>query len=87
MQRPQIKRLLVREVAEAHGMSLDDVSRYSGEKYPTVRSIWYGQVRNPQIQTLLSIARALRVSVEELIEVEQESTLPEEKLRTPALVA
>jgi len=39
-------------------MSLDDVSRYSGEKYPTVRSTWYGQVRNPQIQTLFSIARA-----------------------------
>ncbi len=31
MQRPQIKRLLVREVAETRGMSLDDVSRYSGE--------------------------------------------------------
>ena len=87
MQRPQIKRLLVREVAEARGMSLDDVSRYSGEKYPTVRSIWYGHVRNPQIQTLLSIARALKVNVEELVEVEAEGTTSEEKLRTPALVA
>jgi transcriptional regulator with XRE-family HTH domain len=87
MQRPQIKRLLVREVAETRGMSLDDVSRYSGEKYPTVRSIWYGHVRNPQIQTLFSIARALKVSIEELIEVEAEGTSPEEKLQTPALVA
>jgi DNA-binding XRE family transcriptional regulator len=75
----RIKRLKVRELAEARGLSIDDVARISGVKYPTMRSIWYGPTRNPEIETAIPIARALGLTVEELVEEGE----PEGQQRTP----
>ncbi len=86
MRKSEIEEVLLREVAEAHGWTLDDVARYSGEKYPTVRGIWYKQVRNPNLETALNIARALGVPVESLVKYREiEGGETSEDIETPAL--
>jgi transcriptional regulator with XRE-family HTH domain len=67
------------QIAEEHGLTADDLARLSGVKFSTVRNIWGGYVKNPELATLAPIARVLNVRIEDLyIEEPEEEHLEEE---------
>lgn len=57
----------VRKARKKKGLSQDKLAREAGVAYNTVVKIESGENKNPTIETLLSIAKALGVSVDELI--------------------
>lgn len=57
----------VRKARKKKGLSQDKLAREAGVAYNTVVKIESGENKNPTIDTLQSIAKALDVSVDELI--------------------
>lgn len=57
----------VRKARKKAGLSQDKLAREAGVAYNTVVKIESGENKNPTIETLRNIARALDVSVDELI--------------------
>lgn len=57
----------VRKTRKKAGLSQDKLARKAGVAYNTVVKIESGENKNPTIETLRSIANALDVSVDELI--------------------
>ncbi len=57
----------VRKVRKKAGLSQDKLAREAGVAYNTVVKIESGENKNPTIETLRNIAKALDVSVDELI--------------------
>jgi DNA-binding Xre family transcriptional regulator len=68
-------RLKVKEVAEAKGFNQSSLSRYAMVDFKTVKRLFRDPYRDIAISTLVKIARALKVNISELIEVEN---IPEE---------
>lgn len=57
----------VRKARKKSGLSQDKLAREAGVAYNTVVKIESGENKNPTIETLRSIAKALDVSVDEII--------------------
>jgi putative transcriptional regulator len=57
----------VRKARKKSGLSQDKLAREAGVAYNTVVKIESGENKNPTIDTLRSIAKALDVSVDEII--------------------
>lgn len=57
----------VRKARKKAGLSQDKLAREAGVAYNTVVKIESGENKNPTIETLRSIAKALNVSVDEII--------------------
>ena len=57
----------IRKTRKKAGLSQDKLAREAGVAYNTVVKIESGENKNPTIETLRSIARALDVSVDEII--------------------
>lgn len=57
----------VRKARKKAGLSQDKLAREAGVAYNTVVKIESGENKNPTIDTLRSIAKALGVSVDEII--------------------
>ena len=57
----------VRKARKKAGLSQDKLAREADVAYNTVVKIESGENKNPTIETLRSIAKALNVSVDELI--------------------
>lgn len=57
----------VRKARKKAGLSQDKLAREAGVAYNTVVKIESGENKNPTIDTLRSIAKALDVSVDEII--------------------
>ena len=56
----------VKELAKARGMTSEELALKSGLKISTVRNLWQNRVSDPNYSTLLAIAGALGVSIEDL---------------------
>ena len=84
--RMRIDGLRVKEIADSRGLTADDIARMSWVKYTTVHNIFTGRTVNPELLTILPIARVLGVSVEDLVvEAEDETEgLSEGKKFEPA---
>lgn len=67
-------RLRVREIAEAKNINMSKLSRMADLNYNTIRAIWDDPMKDIAVSTLEKLAKALRVEITELIEVQ-----PEEK--------
>ncbi|OGG41082.1 hypothetical protein A2118_02745 [Candidatus Kaiserbacteria bacterium GWA2_50_9] len=57
----------VRKARKKTGLSQDKLAREAGVAYNTVVKIESGENKNPTIETLRSIAMALKISVDQLI--------------------
>ena len=57
----------VRKARKKAGLSQDKLAREAGVAYNTVVKIESGENKNPTIETLRNIAKALDVSVDEII--------------------
>jgi len=57
----------IRKARKKAGLSQDKLAREAGVAYNTVVKIESGENKNPTIETLRSIAKALDVSVDDLI--------------------
>jgi len=57
----------VRKARKKAGLSQDKLAREAGVAYNTVVKIESGENKNPTIDTLRSVAKALDVSVDDLI--------------------
>ncbi|HET9922279.1 MAG TPA: helix-turn-helix transcriptional regulator [Ktedonobacteraceae bacterium] len=66
-------RLKIREVAQAKGISRTRLSRLADTNYKTINALWNDPYREVTTTTLDKIAKALGVSVTELLE-----TVPDE---------
>ena len=73
----------VQEIARQRGMTIEELAYKSGVKYSTVRNLWQGKVGNPNYSTLAAIARALAVTIEELVD----SDTMGNNIRTPGRAA
>lgn len=57
----------IRKARKKAGLSQDKLAREAGVAYNTVVKIESGENKNPTIETLRNIAKALDVSVDEII--------------------
>ena len=55
-------------IMKERGIPARLLSKQSGIPLPTIRNIQYGRTTNPRTETLISLAQALGVSLEELME-------------------
>jgi len=65
----------IRDLREERGLTQREVARRAGLTPSGVGFIEHGQTRNPSAETVVAIARALGVPVEELLEVEETAPL------------
>jgi transcriptional regulator with XRE-family HTH domain len=61
-------RLLVRDIAESQGFTPTTLARASGVHSQTVRAYWHDPHRTIRIHMLAKLAKALNVSVTQLVE-------------------
>jgi transcriptional regulator with XRE-family HTH domain len=52
--------------AAKRGLHLDQVASRSGISFPTLNRILTGRIKNPKLDTVLSLASTLRIKVEQL---------------------
>jgi len=57
----------IRELRNKRGMSQEKLARLAGISYNTIVKIESGESKNPTIQTMAGIAKALNVPLDELI--------------------
>lgn len=57
----------IRQRRKKAGFSQDKLSKLAGVAYNTIVKIESGENLNPTIETLLKIAKALNISIEELL--------------------
>ena len=60
-------RFRVKELAQAQGLTSEDLSHRSGVKISTIRNLYQNAVEDPGYRTLAAVAKALGVRIEELI--------------------
>lgn len=63
-------RLKIKETAEAKGFNQSSLSRAANVDFKTVKRLFRDPYRDIAVSTLVKIARALKVDLSELIEVE-----------------
>lgn len=61
-------RLRVKEVAESKGYNMSSLSRASDVHFNTIKKLWTRPYSGANVDTLNKIARALEVTVNDLIE-------------------
>ncbi|GHO98709.1 hypothetical protein KSF_087570 [Reticulibacter mediterranei] len=61
-------RLRVKEVAEAHGLNMSQLSRRSDVSFSTVKRLWRNPHRSASTEILEKLAAAIGVSIHDLIE-------------------
>jgi transcriptional regulator with XRE-family HTH domain len=59
--------LRVKEIAESKGYNILRLSRESGVHYSTVLQYWHNRLRRVDFEVLQKLARALNVTVKDLI--------------------
>ncbi len=74
-----MRRLRVKEVAQAKGFTMARLQRAADINLKTLQAIWHDPRHNASLNTLDKIARVLDVPVTELIEDVPENTQPTEK--------
>lgn len=79
-------RFRVKELAKARGMTSEELALKSGVKISTVRNLWQNRVSDPNYSTLLAIAGALGVRIEELA-IEAGSDVKSNESRSPRFAA
>lgn len=65
----RMHRLRVKEIAESKGVSRTKLARLAEMQYDSINGIWNHPERDVSLSTLLKLARALKVKVEDLYEV------------------
>lgn len=72
-----MRRLKVKELAQAKGWSQDTLARESGLTFTTVRRIWRDRgTEDPRLSTLSALATALGVSIDDLYETVEGEVQP-----------
>jgi DNA-binding Xre family transcriptional regulator len=61
-------RLRIKEVSESRGINKSRLARLADLGVTTVNNLWSGERTNVQLDTLVAIANALNVSIEDLYE-------------------
>ncbi len=62
-----IVRKKLEHLLEITDWGLQELSNRSGLPYDTVKSIYYGRIENPRIETLIAIADAFTISLDFLV--------------------
>ena len=62
-----IVRKKLEKLLEVTDWSLSELSNRSNLPYDTVKSIYYGRIENPRIETLIAIADAFTISLDFLV--------------------
>ena len=62
-----IVRSRVSILLEITGWGLQELANRSNLPYDTVKSIYYGRIENPRIETLIAIAEAFGISLDYLV--------------------
>ena len=62
-----IVRSRVSILLEITGWGLQELANRSNLPYDTVKSIYYGRIENPRIETLIAIAEAFSISLDYLV--------------------
>ncbi|OGG04770.1 hypothetical protein A2Z33_05655 [Candidatus Gottesmanbacteria bacterium RBG_16_52_11] len=57
----------IRKLRAKRGLTQDDLAKKADIKYTTLMKVESGAVNKPSVQTMAKIAKALGVSIEELI--------------------
>ena len=68
MKQKRMYRLKVKEVAESKGISRTKLARLAEMQYDSINGIWQNPKRDVSFSTLLKIAHALKVNVNDLYE-------------------
>jgi transcriptional regulator with XRE-family HTH domain len=63
--------LKVREIAEKQGYNIDRLSKKANVSYDTVLKYWHDQVRRLDVKTLQKLAKALDVSANDLVDLDE----------------
>jgi len=71
-----MRRLRVKEVAQAKGFSMARLQRLADINLKTIQAIWHNPQHDASLKTLDKIAKALGVPITELIEDVPEEDLP-----------
>ena len=66
-------RLKVREIAEQKKISMTRLSRIADVNYKTIHAIFQDPYRDVAYSTLIKLAKALKVTIEDLAEEEPEN--------------
>jgi DNA-binding Xre family transcriptional regulator len=66
-------RLRVREVAESKGFKVAALSLASDLNVQTIKNIYYSPIEEIRLSTLIKIAKALDVTLDDLVEILPES--------------
>jgi transcriptional regulator with XRE-family HTH domain len=82
-----VTRFRVKELAKERGMTSEELALKSGLKISTVRNLWQNRVSDPNYSTLLAIAGALGVRIEDLADDAGRPDVQSTDIRTPDLVA
>lgn len=77
----------VKELAREKGMTSEELALKSGVKLSTVRNLWQNRVSDPNYSTLSAIARALEVTIEDLVERAEQGEEQSPGIRMPMPVA
>ena len=79
-------RLKIKEVAEAKGVNMSQLSRRADLAYRTISLLWHNPEHDASMSTLTKIARVLGVSIHDLIsdEENEESSTSQESEGTDA---
>lgn len=62
-----IVRSRVSVLLEITGWSLQELANHSNLPYDTVKSIYYGRIENPRIETLIALAEAFGISLDYIV--------------------
>ena len=60
-------RFRVKELAREQGLTAEALSWKSGVKLSTIQGLWQNKTREPSYSTMAGLARALGVSMDELV--------------------
>ncbi len=71
-------RLRIREIAEEKGYNMSSLSRKSDVSFKTVKRLWKDPYQTANTDTLEKLAKALGVSVRDLIEDVSDVTLEDQ---------
>jgi transcriptional regulator with XRE-family HTH domain len=69
-------RLKVKEIAEAKGVNMSQLSRRADLAYRTISQLWHNPGHDASLSTLAKIAKVLDVSIHDLISEEEDEEPP-----------
>jgi DNA-binding Xre family transcriptional regulator len=64
-------RLRIKEVAQAKGFSMNKLSRASDVSFNTIKRLWTKPDTGVTVDTLMKIAKALQVDINDLVEPDE----------------